>query len=46
MPSSSSQDEIYGTFHGDEMDLTMMLFYRDDESDAVRSDFKGKRVSR
>jgi hypothetical protein len=47
-PSSSGYPKMRftGTTHGDDMEFAMMLFYRDDESDAVRSDFKGKRVKR
>ena len=45
-PSSAGPPKMRfsGTIHEDEIELTMMFFYRDDESDAVQSEFKGKRV--
>ncbi len=35
-----------GTIHENEIELNMTFFYRDDESDAVHSEFKGERVTR
>jgi hypothetical protein len=45
-PSSAGHPRMRftGTIHGDEIELTMTFFYRDDESDAVQSAFKGNRV--
>jgi hypothetical protein len=45
-PSSAGYPKMKfsGTIHEDEIELTMTFFYRDDESDAVQSEFKGKRV--
>ena len=45
-PSSAGHPKMRfsGTVHGDEIELTMKFFYLDDESDAVQSQFKGKRV--
>ena len=47
-PSSAGPPKMKfsGTIHEDEIELTMMFFYRDDESDAVQSEFKGKRVAK
>lgn len=47
-PSSAGYPKMKfsGTIHGDEIELTMTFFYRDDESDAVQSEFKGNRVTR
>jgi hypothetical protein len=45
-PSSAGPPKMRfsGTIHEDELELTMTFFYRDDESDAVQSEFKGKRT--
>jgi hypothetical protein len=47
-PSSAGRPRMKfsGTIHGDEIELTMTFFYRDDESDAVQSEFKGKRMAK
>lgn len=47
-PSSAGPPKMKfsGTVHEDEIELTMTFYYRDDESDAVQSEFKGKRVIR
>jgi hypothetical protein len=47
-PSSAGYPKMRftGTVHVDEIELTMTSFYRDDESDAVQSEFKGKRVAK
>jgi len=46
-PSSAGPPKMRfsGTIHEDEIELTMTFYYRDDESDAVQSQFKGKRVT-
>jgi hypothetical protein len=45
-PSSAGHPKMKfsGTIHEDDIELTMTFYYRDDESDAVQSEFKGKRV--
>jgi opacity protein-like surface antigen len=45
-PSSAGYPKMKfsGTIHEDEIELTMTFFYRDDESDSVQSEFKGKRM--
>jgi hypothetical protein len=47
-PSSAGHPKMKftGTVHLDEIELTMTFFYRDDESDSVQSEFKGKRVAK
>jgi hypothetical protein len=45
-PSSAGHPKMRfsGTIHEDDIELTMTFFYRDDESDAVQCEFKGKRA--
>jgi len=47
-PSSAGYPKMKfsGTIHEDEIELTMTIFYRNDESDSVQSQFKGKRVTK
>jgi hypothetical protein len=47
-PSSAGHPKMRfsGTIHEDEIELTMTFYYRDDESDAVQSEFKGKRATK
>jgi len=47
-PSSAGYPKMKfsGTIHEDEIELTMTFYYGDDESDSVRSEFRGKRVTK
>jgi len=47
-PSSAGYPKMKfsGTIHEDEIELTMTFYYRDDESDAAQSEFKGKRITK